>query len=125
MFPESDPGPYLIVETHDSVRHCCSWPHTLAAPPLLTTDFAMSSSWGSFHSVSSDLSEEWEYIRWCDYGLLESCLHIAPNVSLQSKPKPGTHRRHSLSINHPDPLMSLETLLTKMKRNRRMTRSER
>jgi hypothetical protein len=123
MFPESDPGPYLVVETHDSVRHCCSWSHTLAAPPLLTTDFAMSSSWGSVRSVPDDLSEEWEYIRRCDCELLESCFHATPNVSLQPKVKPGTPR-HSLSVNHPNPLISLETLFTRLEMKRRKAATE-
>ncbi|KAK6698628.1 hypothetical protein SNK03_011397 [Fusarium graminearum] len=123
MFSESDPGPYLIVETHDSVRHCCSWSHTLAAPPLLTTDFAMSSGWVSIHSVPSDLSEKWQHVRRCGYELLESCPHITSDAPSQLKVKSGTPR-HSLSMEHPDPFMSLEKLLTGMERKCRKAMTE-
>lgn len=82
MFPESDPSPYLIVETHESVRHCYSWSRALAAPPVLATDLAVSSSWCSSHSVPSDLTGEWEYIKQCHSEPLDFCAETIPDVSL-------------------------------------------
>jgi hypothetical protein len=87
MFPESDPSPYLIVETHESVRHYYSWSRTLAAPPVLATDLAVSPSWCSFHSVPSDLTGEWEYIEQRDSEPLDFCAETIPNVSLQPNVK--------------------------------------
>jgi hypothetical protein len=120
MFPESDPGPYLIVETHESVRHCCSWLHPPVAPPLLTTESDAPSTLGrcSFYSVPSDLSGEWEYIKRRDSDSLgfrprlNSIDNFQPDVDLSTP-------CHSPTIEMPNPAARLETALLKSDGQRR------
>lgn len=125
MFTESDPGPYSILETDETVRHYCSWPHTPAAPPLLTTNSTAPSSPGhyGFYSVPSDLDNEWEYIQRPDPEPLDSC----PRTFTGSLLPPNTELEipcHPPGVGQHDPTAHLETVLLRSHDRRVAVRSE-
>lgn len=119
MFTESDPDPYLIVETDETVRHFCSWPHTPAAPPLLTTNL----DHYSFCSVPGDLDSGWEYIQRRDSEPLDSrrCTfmdRLPPNnTELEIPCHPPGVEQHA-------PTRHLETVLLRSHSRRAAVRSE-
>lgn len=131
MFPAPAAGPYLIVETQDSVRYACPRPRSPAAPIPTAQDVTSSThdqgSGPSFHSVPSDLSGEWECIqrREADRDTESGCLEGQVNSSFSSWrcPRLTPEIWHPHSDQQSSPAMTLKEALLKEGGRRGVARS--